>query len=202
MAVSIDQAATNAFVTYLTTKLPDVKVSGRWPGQTFPGKAITVIPAGSRKDTAVDPRVLSKVNVGSTQTDAVWQVAACVQPYQLDVWATSYLDRDDIKARLDEHLRAGYGSLSPTPANRDPFGNGCCIAVTNGWEAFQTSAKFTFEDPDYTDTPDSISRSQFRLTYRGQATMMLALRKTTARQKVLKLSLLLDGVLPRQEYTA
>lgn len=192
MKVTVQQAAANAAVAYLKTQLPDVAISSRWPGKDFPGKAITLITAGSRRDEAMSPRVLSNVRLGDNQTRTTWQVAECTQPFQLDVWATSFLDRDDIVARLDSALRAGLNPI-PWVTSADPVANGFFVALEDGWEESQTTAKFSFLNPDYEDSPDSVARSQFRATYRGTAWMKLTVPATVARQKHIHLVSYLNG---------
>jgi hypothetical protein len=199
--ISIQQAAINAFVAYLAARMPDCEIEGRWPVRDFLTKTISVVPAGSRKDEYLDPRVLSKANQGDTQTRAIYQVAHCYQPLQLDVWAVGHLERDDMMARLDQFLRAGSSSLTGV-FNPDPVGSGCLVKVMDGWQESNTTADFIFEDPDVDDEPSSIDRSQFRASYRGGAYFKLTIPAVTARQKVIKLSLLLDGLAPREDWIA
>src|SRR5262245_5154952 len=103
MSVSIQQAAANAFATWLASQLPGVVVEPRWPSpdKQKPSKSITLVMAGRRRDTPIDPYVLKKTNTGPTQTTAVWPIAACVQPFQLDIWTLSDIARDDLIAQLD-----------------------------------------------------------------------------------------------------
>lgn len=200
MAVSIQQAATNAFVAYLAAELPDVRVEGRWPppDRKMVTPAITVVPAGRRQDTPIDMRVLSKANTGTSNTRALIQIAACYQPYQLDVWTTGHLQRDDLMARLDALLRAGETALTGV-YNPDPLGHSVLVAVADGWEESSTTADFTFEEPDIEDLPNSVEVADFRAIYRGGAHFVLTLPVVVARQKVGKISLLLDGDTDRTE---
>lgn len=138
--------------------------------------------AGHRRDTPIELRQLKLTNFGSTRVDVVWQLAACTQPFQLDVWATSDVERDDLIARLDEVLHAGSSSLSTVDAFRDPVGTGCLIAVADGWQSCNTIADFVFEEPDTIDTSDAVGRAIYRATYRGNAHMMLTVTTRTARQ--------------------
>lgn len=192
MAVTLQQAATNAFVKYLKTQLPDINIFPRWPRGNFPGRAITVLQAGHRRVIPLDPRVLSKTNLPNNQTRVVWQIGHCTQPYQLDVWADSELARDDIMARLDDALHAGQSSLTGV-SHRDPVGHGCSIRLADGWETTETIADFSFNEPDLIDEPETVSRSQYRATYRGEAYMMLTVKRTSARQAQITLKALLNG---------
>ncbi len=197
MAVSIQQAAANAFAAWLQTKLLDVVVEPRWPApdKVKPPKSITVVTAGRRRDIPIDLRLLKKTNEGPTQTRAVWQVAACTQPFQLDVWATKDIDRDDILARLDHWLHQDQASLSSSFV-ATPAGIGNLIAVGDGWE--DTVADFEFEEPDLLETADAVNRSLYRASFRGNAHFMLTVTSLTARQKAINFRLRLaegDGLL-------
>ncbi len=192
--VSIQQAASNTFAAWLATKMTGVVVSSRWPApdRPMPAKAITVVTAGARRDIPFGPNILSQVNNGINQTDVVWQVAACTQPLQLDVWAHSDFERDDMLAHLDTFLRYGDGSLSGV-TNADPVGPSVLLRLNDGWEDFDTIANFYFSDPDTDDTNDSVGREIYRATYRGEADFMLAIQKTSPRQLSINFSMFLDG---------
>lgn len=120
----------------------------------------------------------------------VWQIAACTQPVQLDVWADSDVERDDIMARLDTALNAGESALAGV-YNPDPVGHGLLLALADGWT--NSSADFYFDAPDLDDLPDSVGRSVYRATYRGDSNFMLTLSSTTARQQVIKFRAALDS---------
>ena len=182
MSVSIQQAAANAYAAWLRTKLPDVVVEPRWPNpdKQKPPKSITLVMAGPRRDTPIDLRLLSKTNVGAAQTTAVWQVAACVQPFQMDIWTTQELLRDDVIARLDQILHSGDASLSGV-YNPMPVGFGNPVRLGDGWDAFGTIADFTFEEPDTTDEANTVGSNIYRATYSGDARFMLTVSTTTAR---------------------
>ncbi len=186
MSVTIQQAAMNALAEYLGLNLPDVDVTPRWPspGKELPPKAITVVLAGSRRDEPMDLRQLSFVNSGPLQSSVVWQVSACKQPFQLDIWARSDLQRDDILARLDNFLHAGESTLAGV-FNPDPVGHGVLLAVNDGWEACGTTADFLFDNVDLEDSPSAVGVGQYRATIRGNAYMMLTLTTLTARQKTI-----------------
>ncbi len=197
MSVTIQQAAANAFAAYLQSKLPDVVVEPRWPAadKQKPPKSITVVTAGRRRDLPIDLRLLKKTNVGSTQTRTVWQVATCTQPFQLDVWTTKDVDRDDILARLDIWLHQDQASLTSS-FSATPAGIGNLIRVADGWE--DTVADFDFEAPELEMTSDTVNRSLYRATFRGSAFLMLTVTTLTARQKAINFLLRLretDGTL-------
>lgn len=194
MSVSIQQAAANAFAGWLGQQLSDVKVEARWPApdKQLPPKAITLVASGARRDSPIDPHLLSKTNQGATQTRAIWQVAACYQPFQLDVWATRDLDRDDIIARLDVLLYSGEKFLTGV-FNPNPVGAGVLLAVQDGWQESGTTADFSFEGPDLMDDGNTGVRSIYRASYRGGANVMLAIPVVSARQKIIDFKLRLDS---------
>lgn len=183
MSVSVHQAAANAFATWLASKLTGVTVEPRWPSpdKKLPAKAITIVTAGRRIDTPLDLKLLSSTNSGATQTNAVWQLAACRQPFQLDIWAQSDIARDDLIAQLDSLLHADSSSLTGA-FNPMPVGHGLLLKLGDGWDAVGTIADFDFEEPDLDDTPATANRHLYRATYRGNAYFMLTVTTLTARQ--------------------
>jgi hypothetical protein len=192
--VSIQQAAANAFAAWLATELPDVLVEPQWPApdkEKVP-KSITVVTAGRRIDTPIDLRLLQKTNLGQTQTTAIWQVSACTQPFQLDIWAESQAARDDIVARLDVSLSKGDSSLAGLFNAMPVSTGGNLIAVGDGWESCNTIADFDFESPDFDVSSDEYGRDIYRATYRGNAYLMLAVTTVTARQVAINFQLRLS----------
>lgn len=193
MSVSVHQAAANAFAGWLGTKLTGVTVEPRWPSpdKKLPAKAITLVCAGPRHDEPIDIRALSYANQGDHQTRAIWQVAACQQPVQLDVWAHTDVDRDDILAQLDTLLRAGSTAI-PGIYNPNPVGQGVLVALADGWDEMGTTADFVFEGPELLDEPMTPNRADYRATYRGDAYVMLAIPAVSARQKTLSFKMKLS----------
>lgn len=167
-------------------------IHSRWPNKDFPGRAITLITAGSRRDQVFEPRVLSNTNSGTNQTKSVWQIAECTQPLQLDVWATSHDERDDLLARLDIALHGGYSAIRPGRSN--PVEGFFAVELSDGWEDLgNTTAQFHFDSADYEDSADTIQRCQFRATYSGEAFMKLAIAAITPRQIQINVRNMLDG---------
>lgn len=188
MTVSIQQASANAFAGWLGDLLTGVVVEPRWPNpdKQKSGKVVTIITAGPRRDTPIDLRQIKFVNddtdVEAPKVVTTWQLAACNQPVQLDVWALSDIDRDDILARLDIYTHMSQ----VTTGWANPVGVGSLVAVQDGWEDCGTIADFVFEEPDLETTSDSVGRSIYRATLRGNAYMMLTVTSSTARQAVIK----------------
>lgn len=192
--ISIQQAAGNTFCTWLQALMPDVKISSSWPSpdRKLPAKAITLITAGARRDMPLQRNQIKSTNVGSNQTNTVWQVAACTQPLQLDVWAHSNIVRDDILARLDTFLHYGEGSLTGN-TNADPVGASVLLYVGEGWDNFDTISDFYFSDPDTDDSPEMAAQDIYRATFRGEANFMLAIAKASPRIIQNNFPIFLDG---------
>lgn len=189
--VSIQQASVNALALWLGSVMPDVQVLGHWPnGAILPPKAISIVTAGQRRDTPLDSLIYASTPSGATNAVVQFQVAACYQPVQLDVWTTNYAVRDDIMARLDIFLRADASALVGA-YNAPPVGNGVLVAVADGW--LNTIADFVFQSADTDETGDAVQASQFRATYAGGAHVKLTVTKTTARQKLIQFQLRLNG---------
>jgi hypothetical protein len=184
MATTIQQAAANALASYLAGVLTDVKVSQRWPdpGRRLPAKAITVLLAGRRRDNPIGTSILASTPSTGNNSTSVWRFMMCEQDIQLDVWATTDVARDDIIARLDDALNAGF-PLNAGPV--DPVGFGLGLPLADGWSDFPgvtTYADYMFNGPDIDDDPNSVTESEFRATYLGTMHMCLTSTKTTPRQ--------------------
>lgn len=184
MAISIQQAACDCLAEYLGPKLTGVVVEPRWPDadKEKPRASLTIIPAGPRRDIPISITPISHVINQPLGVTTKWQIAACTQPIQLDVWALSDVGRDDIMARLDEFLNAGESAL-PDVYNADPVGHGVLLQMTGVWDT--TVADFNFESPDQDDISSTVGQNIFRATYRGEAHFMLTVTSTTARQQVI-----------------
>ncbi len=193
MSVSIQQAASNSIATFLKSKMPgDVVITSQWPSpdKALPAKAISIITAGARRDTPVDRKLLKTTNVSTNQVDSVWQIAACTQPFQLDVWAHSMFELDAIMADLDIYLN--YGEKGLGSGNYD-IGSGLLLNVGDGWEDYDTKADFYFGEPDEMDSSQADRVKSYRGLYRGDAHFMLAVPSRSARQLVIRFSEFLNG---------
>ncbi len=190
--ISIQQAASNSIAAFLADKLPDVKVASQWPApdRVLPAKAISVITAGSRRDTPIERKLLKATNNGATQVDAVWQIAACHQPLQLDVWAQSDFDRDEMIAALDVFLN--YGEKGLGVGNYD-IGSGVLLNLSDGWESYSSTADFYFGEIDTIDSNTNAGHHNYRGTYRGHVYVMLAIPVTSPRQILINFTQFLNG---------
>ena len=189
MITSISQAAANALAGLLGQKLTGVTVEPRWPSPDKDrpaGSNITVAIAGQRQDTPIPIRQLSAISIVPKGTTVLWQVAACTQPLQLDVWTESDVERDDLIAQLDRILNAGESTLTGA-YNPDPVGHGVLLVLADGWET--SIADYTFDGPDYEDLSDTVGRSVYRATIRGDANFMLTVAAVSARQALIQFKL-------------
>lgn len=193
MATSIQQASANALQSYLASQLSDCKVTGFWPSpdNPLPDKAITVLMAGPRHDESVELEYVGQVNgdLSSPVSESTWRVKVCEQDFQLDIWAHSDYDRDDILARLDEILNVG--EAASIPGYLDPARTGVLLKLEDGWA--NSFADFTFEGPSLDDDPDSIKRSEYRATIRSTAFMSLSVTRKTAKLINLNVKEYLNG---------
>lgn len=196
MAVTIQTAASNALAAWLTTQMPDCTVTQRWPSpdRPLPSKAITVLTAGTRKDTDVEVNLISQIDsVTDNTTVARWQIKACEQAVQIDVWAKTDAEREDILARLDDVLNYGEAALDPvTDIYSDPARSGLVLNVADGWPS--TIADFSFEGPNTPDDSDSVKRAEFRATIMGNIYVMLTVTRQSVRQVKLVLEQRLNNV--------
>ena len=187
MATSIQQAALNSLATWLTSQISSgVEISARWPSpdRALPAKAITIIKAGNTFDTPIERNIINQVDsLLDNSTIATWQIRSRRQPLQLDVWATTEPDRDDLLAQLDSALNAAE---SPVTSFGDAAGSGLLLNIADGW--VNSFADFSFDGPSITDTPDSVQRSEYRATISGDLYVMLTVDRTSARQIQIALS--------------
>lgn len=170
LIVPIHLAAANRLASYLADVLPDVSVESRWPDpdKSLPAKALTIIPAGARNLVFMDqPQVVSRedINVNSPIKLWRWRVAECEQPLQMDIWTQFPLDRDDIVARLDKYLNAGFSQLSNATISTQPVEQNLVLELQDEWVG--TNAYYTFDTAEYDDTPDQVVRQEYRATLRG-----------------------------------
>lgn len=115
---SVQRAACNALAVYLERefdKLYDresaerVVVSEAWPepGVNLPPRAVSVIQAGTRRETLTQATIEKRTDLPDNQGEYVWAVSAITQPIQLDIWATYDAVRDQLEDDLDTILRRG-----------------------------------------------------------------------------------------------
>lgn len=188
---SIQQSACNALAKHLRKYLPsDVQVEQRWPTEDrqLPPKMVTILQSGPRRDIHVDPHIIRMIDTTPGKINTTYQIRACEQPLQLDIWAQRDVDRDELIAKLDDIL------------NMDQFltgnnvGNGLILKVEDGW--YDTYADFYFESPHLLDTPDNVLRSEYRATLDGTVHAMLTVTRENAKQTRIRLNLALNGGSP------
>lgn len=182
MVVSIQQASINAFAAYLKTQLSsDIVIADRWPepDQPLPPKAISILTSGNRRDIRFERNIQPTGNIGTSQVGVSVTLFQCQQALQLDVWALSDDERDDILAQLDVALNTGVAGNYVLPDH------GVIVPVADGYPP-GVFADFSFENPDTDDTADSARTSEYRATYRGDLFVMFAAPATVARQRLIQ----------------
>ena len=172
MQVSIGQAACNALAAYLKQRFtPDVRIYDRWPEPNIklPPKAISVIKFGKRErlDVAAVGFVDTITPINATTAVCTFRVGSYIQPVQLDAWATSDVERDDLVARLDEYLTAGQDETLDPSLTDDPVRDGVLLPLNtdDGWSG---NVDCWLDEPEINDTPESVQRSEFRAMYVGE----------------------------------
>lgn len=182
--VSIGQACSNALAQWLKQHItPDVTVYDRWPEQDVnlftppainPGGpnqrgSITIVRIGARTRGDVwgvwqgNPALLTADGINYIYT---FQIGNAQQPMQIDVWAGTDDDRDDIVAQLDTWLYAGIAQTLNIPG--EIVRDGLLLQLQDGQPA-GTFSDYWFDDVEISDTPEAIQQSEYRATYFGQA---------------------------------
>ena len=196
MAVSIEQAAINALATYLQAQLgTDVVVSGVWPNpdEPIPEKALTILKIGARRETKVDPSLVSSAELSPPDPTAMlytWRVKAIEQDIQLDVWSRYEDVRDDLQARLDQALNQGLAATLSPDILHDDFRDGLLLTLGDGHPGY---ADFIFDGPEITDLPDAAQRNEFRSTQTGTLSAMLTITKQQPRMANITLRMTANG---------
>ena len=185
--VTIQQAARDSLAAWLTSDLPgtDILIEPRWveSDQQLPPKRITIIDAGPRTIEWLQTEILQTTNVDTEnglavkKVDAVWGFGEVTQPIQLDVWAQSDVELDDILARLDGSLNKGARGLGV--ANVDLFSAGILLPLAGDWAP--GTVNFSFEEPSILQTPSSVGEGEWRATIRGAAQAQLVQTARSAR---------------------
>lgn len=172
MQVSIGQAACNALAAYLKQRFtPDVRVYDRWPEANIKlaPKAISVIKFGKRErlDVAATGFVDTITPINATTAVCTFRIGSYMQPVQLDVWAVSDVERDDLVARLDEYLTAGQSETLDPNLTDDPVRDGVNLPLDPS-DGFAGNVDCWLDEPQIDDTPESVQRSEFRAMYVGE----------------------------------
>lgn len=175
LSVSIQQAAANRLSRWLSTDIPAVTEGQRWPEPDvqLPPKAVTILLAGPRLDTIYDPYVVATQFLDSQTAIYTYAIASCRQNMQLDIWATSDLERDDILARMDVAMHAGIGQTIPG-SNGDPVATGLLLQLDpsqdGGWGGY---VDYWFDAFQTASSPWQIREVEYRATSKGWAEFLL-----------------------------
>lgn len=185
--VTIQQACRNALAAWLVDELAPVYggdgvvVEPRWfeESRQLPPRTVTIIDAGPRSVEWLEPDILAQSDNldNAAQLDITWQLGAMQQPLQLDVWAPTDVELDDLIARLDRSLNAGERGVGLT--NVEPFRPGLLLDIADGWDPGRAS--FLFDQPSIQQTATSVGESEWRATYRGRCDAQLVQTATTAK---------------------
>lgn len=185
--VSSGQAAANALGDFLRTQLlPSVEVRTKWiSARMSPKNVVTIVPIGKRAredvvgpGTNVSSVALTVAGAQNPTQRIVTRLGYYMQPIQLDVWCSSYDERDELVDMLDDALTQGINVTCAQylQANGgyeefgafDPIRDGILLPLReqDGYTGF---VDVLLDEPETTDTPDSMARSEYRATYYGNA---------------------------------
>jgi hypothetical protein len=194
LSVSSGQAAANALALWLSANLShDITVYPRWPEPSnLPPKSISILRVGrtSRVD-AFGLWLATRTNVGPTRAQVQFMFGAVEQPIQLDVWASTDVDRDDILGQLETVLYAGIKST--INVSGDPVRDGVLLPLADG---FTGNVDFFFEDTTIDDTPEQIQRLEFRATIGALARFAITVDANVPRMLRTNLGLAIVDSLP------
>jgi hypothetical protein len=186
MTVSLEQAAKNALAGYLRTAAALGGVTGltvldRWPdaGIDIATPAVSIIFAGDTDEELYDPILVATSNLDATHVLATYEFASLRCPLQLDVWCTTDVSRDNLVKLLDDALREGVGvTLSQGVSMGNPVRDGVLVPLSDGWPG---NVDLYFDRLKRVDTPDSVTRSEYRAMSLGDARMVRTIQKTLPR---------------------
>lgn len=192
--VSLVQAAANALKLWLETALsPDITVFEKWPDPNteLPPKAVSILKIGKRLRMPAWQIDVAKVQpIGNGPAAQVtYQLGGIEQPMQIDVWATSDAERDDILAQLDTVLYAGIDQTLGLPG--DPIRDGLLLPLLDGYEG--NNCDYWFDEPEIDDTPGAVQRSEFRAIFFGEARMSLIVTPNELTPIIQQVVPVLDG---------
>lgn len=186
--VSVGQAAATALARHLKAALSqDVTVLDRWPefnGNIFaaltPGDedqraVVSVIKVGRRQRLSVVtvPKQADVTNLPDGRVLVAWPIGSVIQPVQIDVWAKTDDDRDDLVRQLDDALNVGTSAIPGAPT-ADPAADGVQAPLDPAALGYGGTVDYFLDEPEIDDSPESVQRSEYRATYFGEARAPLA----------------------------
>jgi hypothetical protein len=190
MKVSVSRAAVQALGAWLTQSLEGVTVRDKWPpaGVPLKGRVVTIVAVGNRErgDSYGTVEIASRTNISATQCRIRFRQGEVSQPLQLDVWAGSDVDRDDVIAQLDQVLHAGRSETlniknSVQTVGSDPWSDELTLAFDPTGPYDGDYCTFLFDDVAIDDTPESIQRAEYRATFLGSSKMPFSTFKVVPR---------------------
>jgi hypothetical protein len=183
MNVSVGQAAATAIQTWLRSQLaPDIVLYDRWPEANSPlfapasalnqgqktRAAISILRVGRRQrlDVIAPQSQFAITQVGAQLYTVTLTLGSYMQPVQLDIWATTDDDRDDIIAQLDVALNAGAAATTGLALSDNPVRDGVLLPLVAPFSGF---IEAWIDEPEIFDDPDAVQRGEYRASYYGEA---------------------------------
>lgn len=174
MRVSIQQAAANALAAHLRAHLVGVDVQDRWPDPDnwMQLPRVTMEMISDRQDIPIPPHITAWDGQVAT-----WQIALCTQTFQVDVWTSREVERDDILAQLDD------------VCNWDPSGDinrGLLLQALpeDGWP--DAYFNFYFESPETHNGSFVSIPNEFRARYMVHAYFGLTVDRAAPKTKLIE----------------
>jgi len=173
--VTVQKDALTALYEWLVTRLSPAGITfmDDWPEPSVPlaNRRVTILAVGAPQDESTDPVLVGKVSEAAPGVPAVyrWRAAVRRQNVQLECWATNQPDIQDVAARLEPELRRGEMPLGTLFA--DPVSN--VLVLNLSAEHANAVAQFSFEGPEFTETPNRIQEQEYRATIMGIVDVVL-----------------------------
>lgn len=202
--VSVERAACNALAVYLQAEFDKlygdevpherVVVSETFPeaGANLPPRAVSVVYAGTRRETHLNEEVVRKTDLPDNQAEFEWAIAAVTQPIQIDIWAQYDSVRDQLSADLDTILNRGP-VYTLGIVNGSPVRDGVLLELDPD-SGHSGKVDFTkLDGPRPIVDAEAVATNQFRALIGAELDVILTLKATSPKLVRVKLKGALDG---------
>lgn len=203
---TLEQTMCDLLATYLQSELDAalgagvVPVEPEWPAPdsplpdgagTRPKRSVTLVMVGERRDVRLQESLLS-VEPGSVSGsfNCRYRVKACTQPIQLDIWAQTMPEADEIASVLEDSLHRG-----PKYTLGDPLGelvrDGPLLKFADDDPRYYGFVDFTFDGPSRDSS--LVREREGRIMMSGSADGILTVDAESPKLALVKLQMALDG---------
>ena len=181
---TIQQACANALGRWFALRIADIHVSDKWPESSVPlqNRTVSILLAHGVEDELFDAKCLGKVSDGPPLIFR-WQVRCRRQPLQVDVWACTRPDVDDIAACIDDVVNIGTAESLGLGSQGDQVSGALVLDLEDGWSG---RAQFVFDPAEFMPSETRAQQREFRAMVSGFADMMLTVDADTDKVGVIK----------------